>query len=55
MCYVNREITVKVLDVRYKKNDKEDYISLNDLARSQLRVLQQSNSRLLTVREKKTN
>ena len=29
----NKEITVKGLDVRYKKIDKEDYISLTDLAR----------------------
>ena len=28
-----KEITVKGLDVRYKKIDKEDYISLTDLAR----------------------
>lgn len=29
----NKEIAVKGLDVRYKKIDKEDYISLTDLAR----------------------
>ncbi len=29
----NKEITVKGLDVKYKKIDKEDYISLTDLAR----------------------
>ncbi len=29
----NKEITVKGLDIRYKKIDKEDYISLTDLAR----------------------
>ncbi len=29
----NKEITVKGLDVRYKNIDKEDYISLTDLAR----------------------
>ena len=29
----NKEITVKGFDVRYKKIDKEDYISLTDLAR----------------------
>lgn len=30
---LNKEIAVKGLDVRYKKKDKEDYISLTDLSR----------------------